>query len=172
MKFDFKDDLKRSIEDEVKKSINFKGRKHIDKKYPVISDCPVCHHDLEVVALSCTNCSTEIKGNFTLSKFNYLDTEKLYFIEIFVKNRGSIKAIEKEMGYSYPTIKKMLDDVIVGLGYQVDSKDLSDEEEKDKDKEKEKGNSPTPKTKIEILEMIDNGEISVEEATKLLAKLK
>lgn len=164
MKFDFKDDLKKSIEEDIKKSFYSKGSRGANKKYPVISECPVCHHDLEVVQLACSHCSTEIKGNFTLSKFNYLDTEKLYFIEVFVKNRGNIKAIEKEMGYSYPTIKKMLDDVVAGLGYQVDGKEMPEEE-------KEEESEPAL-SRVEILEKIDKGEITVEEAAKLLAKVK
>ena len=135
-----------------------------NKLNPVISVCPVCKHDLKVTKLACDHCDTVIEGSFTLSKFNYLDTEKLYFIEIFVKNRGNIKAIEKEMGYSYPTIKKMLDDVIVGLGYQSDNKE-SVEEEQTEDKE--------PKiSRVEILEKIDKGEITAEEAAQLLAKIK
>jgi len=160
MKLDFKDDLKRSIEEDIKKSFNFKGNKVSRKKYPVISECPVCHHDLEVVQLACGNCHTEIKGEFMLSKFNYLDTEKLYFIEVFVKNRGNIKAIEKEMGYSYPTIKKMLDDVVTGLGYEVDGKEMPEEESKPK------------LSRVEILEQIDKGEITAEEAVQLLSKVK
>lgn len=165
MKLDFKEDLRKSIEDDIKKSFNFKGNKQASKKYPVISECPVCHHDLEVVQLACSHCSTEIKGQFTLSKFNYLDTEKLYFIEVFVKNRGNIKAIEKEMGYSYPTIKKMLDDVVVGLGYQLDGKEEKEEKETKIDE------SPDT-SRVDILEKIDKGEITPEEAAELLAKLK
>ncbi|MCF7924238.1 MAG: DUF2089 domain-containing protein [Candidatus Izimaplasma sp.] len=154
--------MKFNIEKEVKNAINKKINKALPK-YPVISECPVCQHDLEVTRLACSHCSTELEGNFTLSKFNYLNTENLYFIEVFVKNRGNIKAIEKEMGYSYPTIKKMLDEVIVGLGYSVDAKGDKQEEEED----------DTPKqTKVEILEKIDKGELSVEEAAKLLAKIK
>jgi hypothetical protein len=129
-------------------------------KYPVISECPVCHHDLEVKKLACSHCETELSGRFTLSKFNYLDTEKLYFIEVFVKNRGNIKMVEKEMGLSYPTIKKMLDDAIEGLGYS--SKDEPVEP-------KEEYNGPSRK---EILDQVQNGEISAEEAAKLLAKIK
>lgn len=129
-------------------------------KYPVISECPVCHGDLVVTKLECCDCGTELAGKFTLSKFNYLDTEKLYFIEVFVKNRGNIKMIEKEMGLSYPTIKKMLDDVIEQLGY-------SSVEEEEKPKEEYTG--PTRK---EILEKINSKEITVEEAAKLLAKIK
>jgi hypothetical protein len=130
-------------------------------KYPVISECPVCHNDLYVTELKCSNCETEYKGKFTLSKFNYLDTEKLYFIEVFVKNRGNIKMIEKEMGLSYPTIKKMLDEAIEQLGY------TSNPEETEEIKEEYKGPS-----RKEILQKIDDGEITVEEAAKLLGKVK
>lgn len=131
-------------------------------KYPVLSECPVCHGDLEVAKLVCENCGTELHGEFTLSKFNYLDTDNLYFIEVFVKNRGNIKAIEKEMNLSYPTIKKMLDEVIEQLGYSA-----SDDEEEPKEKEEYKGPS-----RKEILDKIDKGELSVEEAADLLAKVK
>lgn len=123
------------------------------KKYQVLTSCPTCKSDLEVVKLKCSNCSTTIEGNFTLTKFNYLDKEKLYFIEIFVKNRGNIKAIEKELSVSYPTVKKMLDDVIVELGYQLeDDQDLTFDF-----KENIKG---------AILDQIKEGKLSVEEALK------
>lgn len=128
-------------------------------KYPVISECPVCHNDLIVTSLKCNHCDTEIEGRFTLSKFNYMDTEKLYFIEIFVKNRGNIKMVEKEMGLSYPTIKKMLDEVIEQLGYSA----------KDEEEPKEEYKGPSRK---EILSKVDSGEITVEEAADLLAKVK
>ena len=131
-------------------------------KYPVISECPVCHEDLFVTGLECNNCGTQLQGAFTLSKFNYLDTEKLYFIEIFMKNRGNIKMVEKEMGLSYPTIKKLLEEVIEQLGY-------SSSQVEEEPKEKEEYTGPSRK---EILEQIDKGELSVEEATKLLAKIK
>jgi hypothetical protein len=152
--------MKFNIEKEIEKAFGQKfGSK--SKKYPVMSECPVCQNDLEVTHLACSNCGTEVKGTFTLSKFNYLDTDKLYFIEIFVKNRGNIKAIEKELGYSYPTIKKMLDEVVEQLGYTTDG----DEPEETEDEEPKK-------SKIDILNMIDKGEITVEEASKLLGKLK
>lgn len=147
--------IEREIENAISQKLRSKG-----KKYPVMSECPVCQNDLEVTRLSCANCGTELQGSFTLSKFNYLDTEKLYFIEIFVKNRGNIKAIEKELGYSYPTIKKMLDDVIEELGYSSNNQEEEKQEE-------------TPGlSKIDILDKIDKGELSVEEASKLLAKVK
>jgi hypothetical protein len=133
------------------------------KVNPVIATCPICKHDLNVVKLHCDHCDTTIEGAFTMSKFNYLETEKLYFIEIFVKNRGNIKAIEKELNISYPTVKKMLDDVIVGLGYTPDP---FDEEPASKEKEEPRF------SKSSILERIEKGEINVADAIELLKKGK
>ncbi len=135
-----------------------------NKVNPVLSVCPVCKHDLKVTKLMCDHCDTVIEGSFTLSKFNYLETEKLYFIEVFVKNRGNIKAIEKELSISYPTVKKMLDEVIVGLGYPLDSD--SEEEVMNNEKSEEKV------SKTSILERIAKKEISVLEAVELLKKSK
>lgn len=87
----------------------------------VIGHCPICENPLVVTTLSCQRCATEIKGEFLLSKFNYLSKENLYFIEIFVKNKGSIKGVEKELKISYPTVKKQLDEIILGLGYTPDA---------------------------------------------------
>ena len=114
----------------------------------VIGECPICESDLIVTKLQCTNCKTEISGEFQLSKFNYLSKEHLYFIEVFIKNRGNIKKIEKELGISYPTVKKSLDDVIASLGYKV-----SDEDQIKKD---------------EIFKKLEKGEITALEAAKLI----
>lgn len=114
----------------------------------VIGECPICNSDLKVTKLTCSHCGTELSGSFQLSKFNYLSKEDLYFIEVFIKNRGNIKQVEKELGISYPTVKKNLDDVIRSLGYVVD------EEEKE--------------AKDEVFKKLEKGEITAAEAAKLL----
>ncbi len=114
----------------------------------VIGECPICHSDLKVTKLECVKCHTEIGGSFTLSKFNYLSKEHLYFIEVFIKNKGNIKQIEKELGISYPTVKKNLDEVIVHLGYEVSQEDKIKKEE--------------------IFRKLEKGEITPQEAAKLL----
>jgi len=135
------------------------------KVNPVLTTCPVCKNNLHVHTLHCDHCDTSIEGTFTLSKFNYLETEKLYFIEIFIKNRGNIKMIEKELNISYPTVKKMLDDVIVGLGYSLEAIE-DDPFFKEKEKEEPKVN------KSSILERIEKGELKVADAIELLKKGK
>ncbi len=175
-----KEALKREIRESVKSGHtlnlgdNFRSLKRTGK-YPVISACPVCHGDLHVVKLACDNCGTALEGQFTLSKFNYLATEQLYFIEVFVKNRGNIKAVEKEMDLSYPTIKKMLDDVIVGLGYAPESGAPAEEIPSPvPPAQPEKPEAPEePKlTRLEIIAKLQNGELTVAQATELLKKVK
>jgi len=114
----------------------------------VIGACPICESDLIVTKLKCVNCETEISGKFQLSKFNYLSKEHLYFIEVFIKNRGSIKQIEKELGISYPTVKKNLDDVIQSLGYEVSEEDKIKKED--------------------IFKKLEKGEITALEAANLM----
>lgn len=115
----------------------------------VIGNCPVCGNKLKVVKLHCNRCETNIEGSFELDKFSYLSKEEKYFVEIFVKNRGNIKEIEKDLGVSYPTVRRTLDQVIESLGYNI--------------KREPKGPS-----NLEVLEKLEKGEISSEEAFKLL----
>ena len=117
----------------------------------LLGSCPVCSSELNVTELSCDTCHTKISGNFKLDKFNYLTDEEKYFIEIFVKNRGNIKEIEKDLGISYPTVRRNLDNVIKALGYNPET------EEK------------TVK-KSDVLDKLSKGEISSDEALKLLKK--
>ncbi len=125
----------------------------MQKVYPVSGMCPTCRHEMHVTKLACTHCQTTIEGKFHLSKFNYLEKETLYFIEIFIKNRGNIKAIEKELNISYPTVKKLLDEALTSLGYAVD-----EEEEA----------PPTDTARQATLDALSRKEISVSEAIKIL----
>lgn len=117
----------------------------------VITVCPVCKEKLGIKNLYCNSCNTEISGSFYMNKFNYLSKEHLSFIEIFLKNRGNIKDVEKELNISYPSVRRLLDEVIIALGYKT----ASDSSKLDR---------------MEILRKLENGDISVEEATDLLKK--
>ncbi len=43
------------------------------------------------------------------------------FVEVFIKNRGVIREVERELGVSYPTVRARLDEVITALGYSPKS---------------------------------------------------
>ena len=119
--------------------------------YKLLNKCPVCSSQLKVVKLSCDTCGTIVESDFSFSKFESLNDEQLKFAEIFLKNRGSIKDVEKEMGISYPTVRSKLDDVVRALGYTVESEPVS----KDVD---------------DILNKLEKGEIDADEALNNIKK--
>ncbi len=118
----------------------------------MINNCPVCSSALKATRLSCNTCGTVIENDFTLSKFDRLSSEQLSFVEIFIKNRGSIKDIEKEMGISYPTVKAKLNDVIKAFGYNVED-------------ERQSGTGS-------VLDQLERGEITPEDAVKKINESK
>lgn len=111
--------------------------------------CPACGHELTITEYTCKSCDTVIKGDFKVDKFSVLDKEDRDFIELFVMKRGSLKEMEKALGLSYPTVRAKLDSVIEALGHTVDHN----------------------ASKIDILNQLDEGSISPEEATRLLKYL-
>ena len=131
-------------------------------KYKAPCQCPICGDELNVTKLSCLKCKTNIEGQFTINKFSKLQEEQLEFIEIFIKCRGNIKDVEKDMGISYPTVRNKLEGVIQALGYSVDKYDYSEER---------KQNHNTNEKKQQILEGLEKGEISPQEAALQLRKL-
>jgi hypothetical protein len=117
-----------------------------------LGKCPVCGQNTEVATIYCSGCDTRIEGHFTLCRFCRLTGEQKSFIETFIKCRGNIKEVEKELGISYPTVKSRLEDAANALGYgNMHNYGLLDSE-----------------SRIEILGKLGNGIISVEEALDLL----
>ena len=110
--------------------------------HEIIGIYPVCGEKLHVTQLSCCQCGTQISGDFALSKFNALSREELAFAETFLRVQGSIREMEKELGISYPTVKKNLETIIRKMGFEVKKKSAQQE----------------------MLEKIRNGELTVDEA--------
>lgn len=116
--------------------------------YKIITKCPVCNSNLLVERLRCLKCGTVIENQFELSKLSYLNSHQLKFIEVFVECRGNIKDVEKELGISYPTVRAKLDEVITALGFNAQKKTLVNS--------------------TEVIDRLEKGEISAEEAINLL----
>ncbi|MDP4092420.1 MAG: DUF2089 domain-containing protein [Bacillota bacterium] len=115
-----------------------------------LGKCPVCGSECEVTRISCDACGTTIEGHFNLCRFCRLTVEQKSFIEVFIKCRGNIKEVEKELGVSYPTVKNKLEDVAGALGYKEGPEPMSSIKRK------------------EILDKLNGGELSVDEALNML----
>jgi hypothetical protein len=121
--------------------------------YKTITRCPVCSAKLRIQRLKCRKCGTTVENEFEFSKFSYFDNEQLNFIETFLICRGNIKDVEKKLGISYPTVRAKLDDIIEALGYKEDITD---------------SNVTNSKENNKILDMLESGEITAEQALNLL----
>src|SRR5271163_5348220 len=84
---------------------------------PLILKCPSCNGDFGVAKLHCHSCGITIEGDFSVPALLRLNRAQLDFVEVFLKNRGIIREVERELGVSYPTVRARLDEVIHALGY-------------------------------------------------------
>jgi len=121
---------------------------------PIIGQCPVCKETLQVTRLYCPNCDTTVEGHFALGRFYQLSPEQVAFIETFIRCEGKINRVGEELGFSYPTIRSRLTEVIRALGYEVGEEEapltMPDEDRK------------------AVLEQLAQGKITSEEAVKRL----
>lgn len=124
-------------------------------RHQVPGICPVCGEKLDVTKLTCHHCETTIEGNFENCRFCGLNPEQKNFVEVFIKCRGNIKEVERELGISYPTVRGRLDNVLEAMGYRVDQMDRGEMSNRRK----------------EVLDQLAKGEISAEEAVKALKSL-
>ncbi len=117
--------------------------------HTVIGTCPICGKNLLVAKLHCSSCGTNIDGSFNLCEFCMLSKDQKHFVKMFLKNRGSIKDLEKELGISYPTVRSKLNEIVKALGMPLD-----DDEPK--------------VNRAEILAKVSSGELTADEAADLL----
>lgn len=88
-----------------------------------------------------------IEGSFELPPLAQLTLEEQIFITAFIRCEGSIKDMEKLFGISYPTVKNRLK----GIAGKLEFVEIN-----------------PPASRIEVLNQLDRGKISVEDALKKL----
>lgn len=86
-----------------------------------------------------------IEGSFELPPLAQLSAENILFITAFIRSHGSIKDMEAQFGISYPTVKNRLNALAELLPFV-------------------EVNPPSPKR--DVLDELESGKISVDEALK------
>ena len=81
----------------------------------VISTCPVCDSALMVTRLHCNTCGTTIEGEFTVGRFSRLNREQYALLESFLRSRGNLRELERELGVSYPTVRNRVEALLRAL---------------------------------------------------------
>ena len=105
-----------------------------------------------VTSVRLDDSAIEIRGEFEPPLLARLRYEDQVFIGEFVRSHGSIKQMEKSFGVSYPTVKNRLNRIAAQLNLvQIDVE-------------------PVPEDPNGILDLLEAGEISAEEAAERLRR--
>ena len=123
-----------------------------------IPNCPNCGRPMLVTRLQCTSCETVIQARYEPCRFCRLPEESVRFLGAFVKNRGNLKEMERELGQSYWSLRNRLNELILELGFEVTP---GDEDKTDPDLQRRA-----------ILEQLKQGEIDAGTAAVMLTQLK
>ena len=106
--------------------------------------------DFVVTSVRLEDSGVGIEGEFELPPLAGLRYEDQVFVGEFVRCHGSIKHMEKAFGVSYPTIKNRLNRIATRLQLvQIDTE-------------------PEGTPADEVLDLLERGEISAEEAARRL----
>jgi hypothetical protein len=108
--------------------------------------CNNCSQPMQVSRMICRECDVALEGTFEVGGLARLPVEDQLFVIAFVRNHGSIKKMERLFGISYPTVKNRLNRIAASL---------------------DRAFQALP-SRMEILERIARGELSVDDALEEL----
>ncbi|MBS1716157.1 MAG: DUF2089 domain-containing protein [Armatimonadetes bacterium] len=118
--------------------------------HPIPARDPVSGGPLFVSELRNDESGVSIRGRFALPAYCNLDTEQSRFLEVFLRCRGILSSVEKELGLSYPTVRSRLDQVLSALNLTPIREEARPEK--------------PDKAHKEILDKLERGEITAQEA--------
>ena len=119
------------------------------------TQCPVSGGELYVSELTCEDSGVVIRGKFRMPASAGLDNDEKAFLKVFLRARGVISTVEKELGMSYPTARAKLDRLLAAMNLVPI---------KDDDKKRHRA----AERKRKILKDLEEGTITAAEAKKKL----
>lgn len=131
--------------------------------HDVIATCPVCSNELAVTRLNCRSCGTTLEGDFSVGRFGRLNREQLALLESFLRSRGNLREMERELGISYPTVRSRVEALVVALGFgsRAEADDAADPT----------GDPAAGRTRDEILQAVARQEMSADDAAAAIRAL-
>jgi hypothetical protein len=138
--------------------------------HDVISTCPVCSGELAVTRLHCRSCGTTLEGEFSVGRFGRLTKEQLALLESFLRSRGNLRDMERELGISYPTVRSRVEALVRALGFGPRDGDEASGDEASGTAAAGEATTAAA-SRQEILERLARHEIGAEDAAKAIRAL-
>lgn len=116
--------------------------------HPLITRDPVSGGELIVTRLESAESHIVIEGRFSLGWIGRLTPEQLRFVGLLMRYRGNLQKLTSEMGIAYNTARNRMDEIVAALH-----------------------GAPAPPertNRLEVLDRLASGEISFDEAIRLL----
>jgi hypothetical protein len=89
--------------------------------HDAIATCPICGGELAVTRLHCRSCATTLEGDFNVGRFARLSRDQFALLESFLRSKGNLKEMERELGISYPTVRARVEALLRALGLADDT---------------------------------------------------
>ncbi|MEP6637923.1 MAG: DUF2089 domain-containing protein [Chloroflexota bacterium] len=131
--------------------------------HDVISTCPVCSNELAVTRLHCRSCGTTLEGDFSVGRFGRLNRDQLVLLESFLRSRGNLREMERELGISYPTVRSRVEALVMALGFGARA-DTGEPDDPTTEPEE-------ARTREEILQALARHEMNAEDAATAIRAL-
>ena len=105
---------------------------------------------IRIEKVKCATTGYSVEGPFETPALFQLNEDQFAIVESLVINGGNLKKVAEEIGVSYPTLRSRLDEIIDTIKAE---------------------SSRMQAKRMEILDAVDKGEITVDEGAKRLQSL-
>jgi len=125
--------------------------------------------ELTVTRLHCAECDTSYEGHFAppANPLAELSADQVQFVLAFIRNEGRFNRLEEELRLSYPTLRNRLGEIIRALGFDlIPTPPVGGTPPP---APPPAGGTPIPpEERRRILQALENGELSFQDAQKQL----
>ena len=105
-----------------------------------------------------------MEGDFSVGRFGRLNRDQLTLLESFLRSRGNLRDMERELGISYPTVRSRVEALVRALGFGPRS---------DADEPDEPAAEPATagRSREDILQALARHELTADEAAAAIRAL-
>lgn len=83
---------------------------------PLPTRCPVTAEEIYITEITSADSGVTVRGRFAVPGTAHLTAEQQELLQVFLRARGVIATMERELNLSYPTVRARVDALIESMG--------------------------------------------------------